>query len=118
MAYFSPTIATKRSSTAGEGRPAGLLISFMSGTLPWSGRARKPVVDGLTQPVMRHRHNCDCQRADRIKRAQMREQIGCCLHQIAMRREIEHAHSSLRACRQLRAKGQKSLASTYGSEIG
>ncbi len=91
MAFFAPTIAMKRSIRAGEGAATGLADDFVHGgpalfdlTFPRRGGARKPVVDGFAQPLMRHRHDGDAA-GGRVERAQMREQVGGGLDQVAAR---------------------------------
>ena len=72
-------------------------------------RAAEPVVDRLAETFMRHRHHGDGGRAGGIERAQMREQIGGGLDQVAARGEVEHARRSAPAgaCG---AEGEQGLA--------
>ena len=75
--------------------------------------ARQPVVDRFAEAVVRHRHHGDGAGAGGIERAQMREQIGRGLDQIAARREIEHA--SRRAAAPAASVGPKASSASPGS---
>ena len=55
-----------------------------------NGSAAQPVVDGLAEPVMRHRHHGDGARAFRIERAKIAEKIGGGLIEIAARGQVHH----------------------------
>src|SRR5436309_12237727 len=62
--------------------------------------AREAVVDRLAQPGQRDRHYRDGGRPRGIERAQLREQIGRGLDEVAARGEVEHAGSLLSRRRQ------------------
>ena len=117
MAYFSPTIAAKRASRSAGG-PARALghvhrvcstvafgadYSAPAGRFPtsWARRrgALEPVVDRFAEALVRDRHDGDGGGAAAVERAQMREQVGGRLDQIAARREVERRRRVLGACR-------------------
>ncbi len=72
--------------------------------------AREPVVDGLAQAVLRHRHDGDRHGAHGVERAQMGKEIGRGLHQVAVLREVAHGGGLRRACDQGLAEGEQRLA--------
>src|SRR4029077_15485634 len=93
MAYFSPTIAAKRTSRSGAGVRVWRL-SFIgtkssarevcaSVSCARGGRAPQAVVDRLAQALRRHRHDRDRAEVFGIERAQMGKQVGGRLDQIA-----------------------------------
>src|SRR5437868_10013119 len=103
MAFFSPTIAAKRASRSAEANFVGVSAMFIAcclvlwfaranysapgRTFPTSGarcgRARQPVVDRLAESLARHRHDRDGRGTGRVERAQMGEQVGGGLDQVA-----------------------------------
>ena len=97
-AYLSPTMARKRAISSGESgvRAActmfiGLVSFFVFFViLPADRGAAQPVVDGLAEAVMRHRHDGDGARASGVERAKIAEKIGGGLGEIAARGQIHH----------------------------
>ena len=130
MACFSPTIAVKRASSSADEEFGGcsgdihhassvtadgtLTIArrtrWISYLIARGGGAREPVVDRLAEARVRHRHHRDGGRACGIERAQMGEQVGGGLDEIAARRQVEHRRGAFGARAPGRAEGQQRLA--------
>src|SRR5262249_56369127 len=109
MAFFSPTIATKRPSRSGASIFGGVSTIFITRArlrlqerdysapprpIPTSSARRRgpfeAVVDRLAQAGARHRHHRDGGGAGGVERAQGGKEIGRGLDQIAPRGEAEH----------------------------
>src|SRR5215472_13281549 len=129
MAFFSPTIATKRPSRSGASIFGGVSTIFIARarlrlrerdyTAPprripissaWRRRPFEAVVDRLSQAGARHRHHRDGGRALGIERAQVGKEIGRSLDEIAARGEVEHRRRTFGASRRRRAEGERRLA--------
>src|SRR5260370_10291779 len=94
-AYLSPTILRKRAISSGESSGAAGCMIFIFVTYAYSFPAHRgaaqPIVDGFTEPVMRHRHDSDGARAPRVQRPKITEKIGGGLSVFAMRVQIHHS---------------------------
>src|ERR1700682_2088043 len=79
-AYLSPTMARKRAINSGESGGAEGWTMFIlvscSYSFPRYRGAAQPVVDRLSEPVMRHRHHRDAARALGVEGAKIAEKIG------------------------------------------
>src|SRR6202163_3305823 len=86
-AYLSPTMARKRAINSGESGGAEGWTMFIlvscSYSFPRYRSAAQPVVDRLSEPVMRHRHHRDAARAPGVEGAKIAEKIGGGLGEIA-----------------------------------
>src|ERR1700688_2165289 len=113
-AYLSPTIARKRAISSGEsgGADGWTIFIFVSCTslFPPHRGAAQPIIDGFTEPVMRHRHDRDGARALGVERAKIAEKIGGGLIEIAMRGQIHHRGGRVKPRYRIRPKRQQRLA--------
>ena len=96
-AYLSPTMARKRAISSGESGGVARawtmihrLVScrFLASSPAARRGAAQPVVDGLAEPVMRHRHDRDGARAHGIERAKMPKRLAAASIEIAARDKL------------------------------
>ena len=73
-------------------------------------RARKPVVDGLAEALVRHPHHGDGGDVTSVKRAEVGKQVGRGLDQVAARRQVENDRGMFGAGRHSGAEGEQGLA--------
>src|SRR4051794_36696714 len=108
-AYFSPTIERKRSIVSGESGGGWTMFMAVSCVLfiPPDRGAPQPVVDGLAQPVLRHRHHGDGAGAARIEGAKIAEKIGGGFTHITARRQVHHGGRGIASRYGGRAKGEQ-----------
>src|SRR5262249_6024819 len=129
MAFFSPTIATKRPSRLGASIFGGVSTIFIARArlrlqerdysapprpIPTSSaRRRRPVeavVDRLSQAGGGHRHHRDGGGAGGVECAQVGKEIGRGLDEISARGEVEHRRRAFGAGRRRRSEGKQRLA--------
>src|SRR5258707_8913285 len=91
-AYFSPTMPLKRAISSGDSGAGWTMFIFVSCvySFPPHRGAAQPVVDGLAEPVMRHRHHGDGAKPSRVEGAKITEKIGRGFIEIAARRQVHH----------------------------
>ena len=77
----------------------------------------EPVVDGLAEAFVRDRHHGDHIGALAVEGAQVREQVGGRLDEIAALREVEHAHRALGTGYEIRPEREQTFAHGDGAGV-
>src|ERR1700730_14500479 len=120
-AYLSPTIARNRAINSGDNGANGVWTMFIGVSwiltclyicpdlLSANRGAAQPIVDGLTQTVMRHRHDCDGARAFGVQLTKIAEKIGRGLAKIARRGQIHHGFRRMGAFESRMTESEKGL---------
>src|SRR5262245_53086504 len=87
--------------------------------MSWPRRccATKPVVDGFAETLVGDRHHRDRRGASAIERAQVREQVGGGLDQVAGGRQTKHLDGALAAGGKRCAEGEQRLARLHVARI-